>query len=262
MSRESEFSLKKNIAAIITVRLNSSRLKKKALKKINNLISIQILIKRLKKLNNISNIVLATAPHKNLFELQKICKKEKINFFVGSEKNVLKRIIQCATKFKIDNVIRITGDDIFRDIVNLDQAILSHKKNNKDITIMKNIPYGLDSEIFNLDVLKIIDKKHNKKCDSSYLSWFIDRRIFNVNNFDCKYSNYENIIVSLDYKIDLTIMRFIHKNLGTYFTTEKLIDFYNRNKKKFISFKTLRDTIERNFDKSHHPLKKDYKLII
>ena len=69
MSKESEFYLKKNIAAIITVRLNSSRLKKKALKKINNLISIQILIKRLKKLNNISNIVLATSPHKNLFEL-------------------------------------------------------------------------------------------------------------------------------------------------------------------------------------------------
>jgi spore coat polysaccharide biosynthesis protein SpsF len=262
MIKKSKFYLKKNIAAIITIRLNSSRLKNKALKKINNLISIQILIKRLKKLNNISNIVLATSPHKNLFELRKICEKEKINFFIGSEKKVLKRIIQCAVKFKIDSVIRITGDDIFRDIINLDQAILSHEKSNKDITVMKNIPFGLDSEIFNLDVLKIIDKKHNKKCDSSYLSWFIDRKIFNVNNFDCKYSNYSNIVVSLDYKIDLTIMRFIHKNLGTYFTTEKLINFYNKNKKKFISLKILREKIESKFDKSHHPSKKDYKLII
>ena len=262
MIEKQEFSSKKNIAVIITVRLNSSRLKKKALKKINNLISIQILIKRLKKLNNISNIILATSPHKNLYELQKICEKEKINFFIGSEKKVLKRIIQCATKFKIDSVIRVTGDDIFRDIVNLDQAILSHKKRNKDITVMKNIPYGLDSEIFNLDILKIIDKKHNKNCDTSYLSWFIDRRVFSVNNFDCKYSNCKNIIVTLDYKIDLTIMRFIHKNLGTYFTTDKLIDFYNRNKKKFISFKTLRDIIDKNFNKSYHPSKKNYKLMV
>ena len=262
MKKKSYFSLKKNIAAIITVRLNSSRLKNKALKKINNLISIQILIKRLKKLNNISNIILATAPHKNLFELQKICEKEKINFFVGSEKKVLKRIIRCAAKFEIDSVIRVTGDDIFRDIVNLDQAILSHEKSNKDITIMKNIPYGLDSEIFNFDVLKIIDKKYKKKCDSSYLSWFIDRKVFNVNDFDCKYSNYDNIIASLDYKIDLTMMRFIHKNLGTYFTTEKLIDLYIKNKKKFVSFKISREKIESKFDKSHHPSKKDYKLII
>ena len=93
MIKKSKFYLKKNIAAIITIRLNSSRLKNKALKKINNLISIQILIKRLKKLNNISNIILATSPHKNLFELRKICEKEKINFFIGSEKKVLKRII-------------------------------------------------------------------------------------------------------------------------------------------------------------------------
>ena len=42
-------SKKKKIAALIIVRLNSSRLKNKALKKINNFISIQILIKRLKK---------------------------------------------------------------------------------------------------------------------------------------------------------------------------------------------------------------------
>ena len=81
---------KKKIGAIITVRLNSSRLKDKALKKINNFTSIQILIKRLKKLKNISNIIVATSNHKNLFELLKICKKEKINLFVGPEKKVLK----------------------------------------------------------------------------------------------------------------------------------------------------------------------------
>ena len=253
---------KKKIGAIITVRLNSSRLKDKALKKINNFTSIQILIKRLKKLKNISNIIVATSNHKNLFELLKICKKEKINLFVGPEKKVLKRIIKCATKYKIDTVVRVTGDDIFRDIVNLDQAILSHIKRKKDITVMKNIPYGLDSEIFNLDVLKIIDKKHNKNCDSSHLTWFIDKKIFNVNIFDCKYINYENIIVTLDYKIDLTIMRFIHKNLGTYFTTKNLINFYKRNKRKFISFKILRKKIESKIDKSHYPHRKDYKLII
>ena len=127
---------------------------------------------------------------------------------------------------------------------------------------MKNIPYGLDSEIFNLDVLKLIDKKHNKKCDSSHLSWFIDKRIFNVNIFDCKYLNYKNIILTLDYKIDLTIMRFVHRNLGTHFTTEKLIDFYNRNKKKFISFKIMREKFESQIVKSHYPSKKQYKLII
>ena len=256
------YNLKKNFAAVITVRLNSSRLKNKALMKINKLVSTEILIKRLKKLKNISNIVLATATHKNISELKKICKKEKINFFIGSEKKVLKRIIKCAEKFKIDRVVRVTGDDIFRDIEKLDQAIMSHKKSKKDITIMKNIPYGIGSEIFNLDALKLIDKKHNKNCDSSYLSWFIDQNVFDVNVFDCKYVNYKNIIVTLDYKIDLAIMRFIHRNLGTYFTTDKLINFYNKNKKKFKLFNFLREQIEQKIDKSHYPSKKDFRLVI
>ena len=254
--------LKKNISVIITSRLNSSRLKNKALMKINNLISTQILIKRLKKLKNISSIVLATSYHVNLIELKKICTKENVNFFVGSEKQVLKRMIKCAEKFKIDSIIRVTGDDIFRDISKLDQAILSHKKNNKDITVMKNIPYGLGSEIFNLDTLKKIDKIHDKRCDTSYLSWFIDKKIFKVNVFDCKYANYENIVLTLDYKIDLTIMRFIHKNLGTYFNTNQLINFYYNNKKKFKSLKILRDNFEKNLHKFYHPSKKNYKLNI
>lgn len=261
MNNELEINRKK-IGAIITVRLNSSRLKNKALKKVNNLCSIQILIKRLKRLKNISNIILATCNHKNLFELKKICKKEKINFFIGSEKKVLKRILRCAEKFKIENIVRVTGDDIFRDITNLDQAILSHIKSKKDITIMKNLPYGLDSEIFNLDVLKKIDDNHNKSCDTSHLTWFIDKKIFNVNVFDCKYPDYKDIIISLDYKIDLTIMRFIHKNLGTYFTTKNLINFYKKNKNKFRSFKILRREIESQIDKSHYPLRRDYKLTI
>lgn len=253
---------KKKIGALIIVRLNSTRFKNKALKKIYNFVSIQILIKRLKKLKNISNIVLTTSPHKRLIELKRIAKKEKIDFFVGSESNVLERIIKCAKKFKLDSIIRVTGDDIFRDIEKLDQAIITHKKSSKDITVMKNIPYGLGSEIFDFNVLKIIDKKMNKECDSGYLSWFIDRKNFNVNDFDCKFYNYRDIIVSLDYKIDLVIMKFIVKKLGIYFTTKELINLYKNHKIEFRNFKILRDKIDKKFLKFHHPLKTKYKLNI
>ena len=216
----------------------------------------------MKKLENISKIVLTTSAHKKLPELKKIAKKENINFFVGSEENVLDRIIKCAEKFKLDRIIRITGDDIFRDIKKLDQAILSHNKSKKDITVMKNIPYGLGSEIFNLKVLKIIDKKMNKECDSGYLSWFIDRKIFKVNDFDCKFKDYKDIILSLDYKIDLNIMKFIVKKLGIYFTTEELINLYKNNKIRFKKFKLLRIKIDNKIPYFHHPSKTKYKLNI
>jgi len=248
-------------AAIITVRLNSKRLENKALMNINGLTAIEILIKRLKKLNNVSNIILATCNHKNLRTLKKICKKEKINYFVGHEKNVLRRIINCAEKFKVNKIVRITGDDIFRDITKLDNAILAHEHSNKDITIMKNIPYGLGSEIFNLDVLKFIEEKRNKLSDSSHLTWFINNKIFKVNTIDCKYLNFNKMVFTLDYHIDLNIMRFVIKNLGIFFTTNKLINFCNRNKKKFKLFLKKRSELENKF-KNIKKTKKDlYKLI-
>ena len=259
-NRSKDILHKKKIAALIIVRLNSSRLKYKALKKIDRFISIQILIKRLKKLKNISNIILTTSHHKKLFELKKISKKENIDMFVGSENDVLDRIIKCAEKFKLDSIIRITGDDIFRDVEKLDQAILSHKKSKKDITVMKNIPYGLGSEIFTLKVLKIIQKKMSKNCDSGYLSWFINKKIFSVNDFNCKFKNYKDIVITLDYKIDLAIMNFIVKKLNIYFTTEELITFYKAYKVKFKNFKLLRDKIDKKFENSHHPSIDDYKL--
>ena len=255
-------SNKQKIAALIIIRLNSSRLKNKALRKINLLSSVQILIKRLKKSKNISQIIIATSPHKNLFKLRKISNKEKIGFFVGSENDVLKRIIQCAEKFKLKSIIRITGDDIFRDFEKLDEAILSHKKSKKDITVMQNIPYGLGSEIFNTNVLKFIYRKMNQKCDSGYLSWFIDRKIFKVNDFDCKYKKYKDIILSLDYKIDLDIMKFITKQIGIFFSTNELIDLYLKYKKKFRKFKLLRDKIDKKVSVSHHPKRKVYNLTI
>ncbi len=260
MRQKLKKNLNKKIAALIIVRLNSSRLKNKALRKISLFSSIQILIKRLKKCKNISKVIITTSPHRDLSKLKKISNKEKINFFVGSENNVLKRIIQCAEKFKLKSIIRITGDDIFRDIEKLDEAILSHEKRKKDITVMQNIPHGLGSEIFNLNVLKIIYKKMNQKCDSGYLSWFIDRKIFKVNDFDCKFNKYKDIVITLDYKIDLEIMKFITKKIGIFFTTNELINLYCNYKKKFKKFKLLRDKIDKKFAAFHHPPRKVYKL--
>ena len=122
-------SNKQKIAALIIIRLNSSRLKNKALRKISLFSSVQILIKRLKKSKNISKIIITTSPHKNLFKLRKISNKEKIGFFVGSENDVLQRIIQCADKFKLKSIIRITGDDIFRDFEKLDEQRLDMYQN-------------------------------------------------------------------------------------------------------------------------------------
>ncbi len=75
------FSVKRNnfmkIIATIEARLNSKRLPRKHLLKINNKFLIEILINRLKKIKNIDKIVLATTTNKADDELEKIAKKKQ-----------------------------------------------------------------------------------------------------------------------------------------------------------------------------------------
>ena len=44
----------------------------------------------------------------NIFE--KYAKTNNLKIYRGSKKNVLKRYIDCAEKFKITDIVRITGD--------------------------------------------------------------------------------------------------------------------------------------------------------
>ena len=72
--------LNQKIGAIIVVRLNSTRFPNKAIKKINGVNSISLLIRRLKKIKELDEIILATSINKTDDILEKIAKFEKIKF--------------------------------------------------------------------------------------------------------------------------------------------------------------------------------------
>ena len=113
------FSDQKKVGAIIVSRLKSKRLPNKALKLINQETLITHLIKRLKLAKNIDKIVLATTKNNEDLKICNQAKKNKINFFRGDEKNVLKRMYDAAKKFKCNIVIRVTGDDILIDPIQI-----------------------------------------------------------------------------------------------------------------------------------------------
>ena len=98
------------VAAIVQARFNSTRLPGKVMKKIFNKPVIEILLKRLSKSLKINQIILACTENKKDKSIINICKKLKIPIFRGNEKNVLDRYYKAASKFKVDVIVRITGD--------------------------------------------------------------------------------------------------------------------------------------------------------
>ena len=104
-----------NISSIIFCRLDSIRLKEKALLKVGQFKLIERVIIQAKKIIGIDNIILATSINIKNDKLVDIAKKKKISIFRGSENNVLRRTIECIKKNKIDYFVRICGDRPFFD---------------------------------------------------------------------------------------------------------------------------------------------------
>ena len=113
---------------IIQARVGSKRLPFKVINKISNYFLIEWIILRLQRAKKINKIILATSKKKRDDLLIKIAKKNKIFFFRGSEKNVLKRIYCAAKNFKSNTIIRVCGDNPFIDPIQVDYLIKQFKK--------------------------------------------------------------------------------------------------------------------------------------
>ncbi len=97
------------IGIIVQARCNSRRFPNKILKKINNVETVlEFQINRLLKLFQKENIIIATT--KNSKRIFKIVKRKKLNLFIGSEKNVIRRYLDASKKFNLGIVVRLTSD--------------------------------------------------------------------------------------------------------------------------------------------------------
>ena len=117
----------------------------------------------------IKKLFLATTKLKKDTKILKVAKKLNIKVFLGSEKDVLSRYLDCSTKYNINNIIRLTSDCPLVDPKLIKKMISIYKKKNLDYlsnTLPPNkssFPDGSDIEIFNSKALNIVNKLSKSK---------------------------------------------------------------------------------------------------
>jgi N,N'-diacetyllegionaminate synthase len=227
--------LKKRNGVIIVARNRSERLNNKCFLKIHNTEMIKIVIERAKKIENIEHIILATSTDKIDDSFKKIAKETGIDFFRGPSDNVANRFYQCAKKFKLDNIIRITGDAILVDYNMLNIILKEHLKNNNDVTFSKNMPFGTAKEIFTFETIEALAKNIVQSKNSEYLEFYLqNERYFNIQYIKSKYVFNKKIRLTLDYKEDFILLKkifsyFPKKDRST-ITIPQVLKFLNNNK--------------------------------
>jgi len=226
------------IAAIIQARLGSKRFPKKIFKKLGNNLILEVMYKRISMSKKVNKIIICTTNNKLDDQIELFCKKFNIEFFRGSENNVMLRYIKCAEKFNIKHIIRLTGDCPLVDPKDVDRMISLYKKTRCDYLAntcppeKSKFPNGSDIEIFSAKKLSSIYnyEKRKKNREHVTLNFWKENKYKSI-IFDNK-KNLSKYRYTLDYFEDLKVINKIYTNFKTNIlnvSRNEIIDYLDRN---------------------------------
>ena len=130
-------------------------------------------ISQLKQSTKIQNIIVATTVLKEDDEIEAYAKKLGVDVFRGDDNDVLDRYYNCAKKFRISNIIRITSDNPLIDPKIIDQV--AHEFEKKSVDYISNCnprtyPYGTEVEIFLFSALEKAWKNAKKPSEREHVT--------------------------------------------------------------------------------------------
>lgn len=225
--------------AIIQARSGSTRLPNKIFMKLAKISNLHHVYSRVSKSEFTDQIVIATTNKSIDNRVEEFCRDNNINFFRGSEDDVLDRFYRCAKSLNLglkDNIVRITADCPLIDPSLIDNVIDFHINNKFDYTsnaINPTFPDGLDVEVFSFESLKIAWENAKLLSEREHVTPYMknNKQKFNIGSYknDVDLSNHR---WTLDEKEDYEFINIIYENLykkDRIFTTDEILGFLKDN---------------------------------
>lgn len=170
-----------NIGIMVQARMGSTRLPGKVLKTVLERPLLEYQIERLRYVKGASQLIVATTvlPEDDL--IINLCKKISTSYYRGSAHHVLARYYEAASEFKLDHVIRITGDCPLIDPVVIDHVLSYYLSHIQDYDYVSNViqrsyPRGMDCEIFSMKMLETAYREAQDTDEQEHVTLFIYRR--------------------------------------------------------------------------------------
>ena len=165
-----------NIGALIQARMASTRLPGKVLLPLADKPMLQFQIERLKNSKKLNTIAIATSTNRENRDIIALANQLKVPVYAGSEEDVLDRFYQAAKQFKLDVIVRITGDCPLIDPAVVDQVITAFVAQGADYA--NNVdpptyPDGFDVEVMSFTALerawKDATAQHHREHVTAYI---------------------------------------------------------------------------------------------
>ena len=230
------------ITATIQARMGSSRLPGKVLSNIFGKPMLIRQVERLKRSKFINRIIVATTENSIDEKIKEVCEHYEIEYFRGSEKDVLERLSSLIIKKNIDIHVECFGDSPLIDPIIIDRMInIFLKKDGEGVFISNSVkttyPPGMEVNIYKGSTLIDVNKRINISDPlREHVGFNITRfpEFYKVTNIEAPKSlNRPNIYLEVDTKEDLKLIKiifshFLSKNIE-FFSLKDIILFLNDN---------------------------------
>ncbi len=215
-------------AVFIPIRLASTRLPGKALLEINHKPIVEYLIERVKSAKMARNVVICTTTNPEDEALIPVAKRNGIECFQGSEKDILDRYLQAAAKYKIDFIVNVDGDDVFCDPVHMDKVTEVYKKTNADYINCEGLPFGAAPLGIKAAALqKVCELKKVNDTETGWGRFFTETKLFHLETVKAEPDvNHPEFRMTLDYPEDFQFFAAVINHLyvpGKVFSLREII---------------------------------------
>jgi spore coat polysaccharide biosynthesis protein SpsF len=198
--------------------MGSTRLPGKVLMPIGPQPLLGHVVWRLAGLRNPATVVVATSGSPADDAIEAWCRKESVKLFRGSEPDVLARYYECAKAHRMDTVVRLTADNPFTDVAELDRLIDLHRSAGNDFThSFSALPVGVGAEVFAFSALERSHREgtaaHHREHVDEYM--IENPQAFRAGRLDVPAAKRRpDVRLTVDTEEDLRRARFIVEHAG------------------------------------------------
>jgi len=163
-------------AAIIEVRMTSTRLPGKVLRRVVGKPLLELLIERLRQAVTLDTIVVATTTNATDDVIAELAERIGVGCYRGSEDDVLDRVLEAARSVSASTIVEVTGDCPLMDPQVVDRVVRTLYERGCDYAsniLERTFPRGLDVQAFKTSVLERVAELTQDPVDHEHVSLYI-----------------------------------------------------------------------------------------
>ncbi len=222
------------IIAIIQARMSSIRLPGKVLAQIAGHPMLWHVVNRVRMARSLDQVVVATSNGVSDHPIADFCARNHIDFYRGSEEDVLDRYHQCARHFTGSTIVRITADCPLVDPEVVDRVVGAYQDGPYDYVtniFPRTYPEGQDVEVISFSALERTRLEAQDPYDREHVTPYLRKhpKLFRIGNVQHPV-DLSGMHWSVDHPEDMKFVRAVYDHMKvTDFCLGEVLDLLKKH---------------------------------